>query len=71
MKFKQLNWLPSGNNSYYAETPALHIKYIYIGYEQGLYWASWDMSIPGYNNLEELKQLGQQFHEDYLKQFFE
>lgn len=69
MKFKPLNW--TKHDYWVADTPAIEFGYISITYEQGLYWASWDLYLSGTKDLEELKQKGQEFHENYLKQFFE
>lgn len=69
MKFKPLNWIK--RDYWIACTPASRFGDISIAYEEGLYWASWDLTLPGTKDLEELKQKGQEFHENYLKQFFE
>jgi len=69
MKFKPLKW--TKHDYWIAYTPAARFGDISIAYEEGLYWASWDLTLPGTKDLEELKRKGQEFHENYLKQFFE
>lgn len=69
MQFKQLVWVK--RDHWVAETPASPLKYITICYEQGKYWASWDMTLPGCTDLDALKHAGQVWHNNWLKQWVE
>lgn len=69
MKFKQLEWIE--RDCLIAYTPASRIGYVSICYEQGLYWAGWDMTLRGVEELDVLKLAAQQFHEQFLMQYVE
>lgn len=69
MKFKQLEWIE--RDYMIAYSPSNHIGYLSICYEQGLYWPSWDLKLPGTTDLDSLKQSAQQHHEQYLMQYME
>ena len=69
MRFKPLVWIK--RDCWVAETPATDLKRITIYLDDGLYWASWDMSLPGTADLDALKRAGQQWHEQWLCQWIE
>lgn len=71
MRFKQLVWnkVLGDTNDLFTVTAAL--EYFYINFEEGLWWASWDGSLPGTTDLESLKLAAQKHHEEYLMKFVE
>jgi hypothetical protein len=68
-RFKPLNWIK--RDSWFADTPASEFDYIAICYEDGKYWASWDLSLPGTTDLEALKLAAQVWHNEWLSEWIE
>ncbi len=69
MKFRPLKW--TKHDYWFANTPASEFGYITICYEEGKYWASWDLSLPGTTDIESLKQAAQAWHEEWLMAWIE
>lgn len=66
---KPLVWIK--RDHWVAETPSLHTGYMTICFEQGKFWANWDMTLPGTTDLDALKHAGQVWHNNWLSQFVE
>lgn len=70
MKIKQLEW--QGIDYPIAYNPAAPRRGEFeIFYEQNKWWAGWDLSIPGMDNLDDLKALAQESHNNFIKGFIE
>jgi hypothetical protein len=69
LRFKQIEWIK--RDVWVAETPASDLKRITIFFDEGKYWASWDLTLPGTTDLAALKRAGQQWHEQWLRQWVE
>lgn len=68
-RFKPLAWVK--RDHWVADTPASEFNYITICFEDGFYWASWDLLLPGTTDLDALKQAAQAWHEQWLEQFID
>ena len=68
-RFTPLKWIK--RDSWVADTPASEFGYITISYEDGKFWASWDLSLPGCTDLEALKLAGQKWHNEWLSEWIE
>lgn len=64
---KPLEWIQ--RDVWIAYTPAFHLGYITIAYEEGKYWANWDCSIPGSDDLDSLFVAGQEYHNAFIQKF--
>jgi hypothetical protein len=63
------NHTPDG--SWFAASPSSPIGYLYIDLDDGLWWAAWDMSLAGTDDLESLKRAGQEHHNQWVKKFLQ
>lgn len=75
MKIKKLIWTPvwGDEQSFCALTPIAGIgsNLIYIHFEQGKYWANWDLTITGTTDLQSLKDDAQKKHDAWFDQWIE
>lgn len=54
-----------------ADSPAPRDGYFAIVEQDGLWYPSWDLSMPGSHDVEALKKHAQDFHNAYIMQFLE
>lgn len=75
MKFKALEWskgevAEDGTYLVSAPSPAGWDHYLTICFQDGEFFPSWAIEHPGSASLAEMQALGQEFHEDKLKEMF-
>lgn len=75
MKFKALEWnkgevAEDGTYLISAASPAGWDHYLTICFQDGEFFPSWAIEVPGSTSLSYMKALGQNFHEAKLKEMF-
>ena len=74
--FKKLEWT-KGDNCWLSKSPAhTCANYLYRGtfiiyFEEGKYWANWDLSLPGTDTLEELQEVAEKTHQEFFESFLD
>lgn len=67
MKIAKLKWTQPCENNWTANTPASHLGYVTIWFEEGRYWPCYEMApAEGTDTLEESLKLCQKFHDEYI-----
>lgn len=68
--YRKLDWTqPDGDGgSYFALSPMTQHG-MSIHHEEGQWWASWDLDLPGMPSAEPLMEEGQKAHENWLNKF--
>lgn len=69
MQIKPLEWVEIDEDYFEASSPASHNNRLVFTYEQGKYWAMWDLLLPGYESIDQVKAEGQKHHDQYVKDF--
>jgi hypothetical protein len=72
MKIRKLQWAQPYEDGWTANTPASHLGYVSIWYEDGMYWPCYEGAPPGgTKSLLESFDLCNDFHAAYIKKFLE
>lgn len=73
LKIKRLAWRPvvGSEKDLYAPSPTTGSGGVFIHFEEGKYWASWDPTIPPVDDPEPLKDMAQVFHGAYFMRWLE
>jgi hypothetical protein len=68
-KFKPLQWVSRSPGCWIADTPSTRTNKMLIMYEEGMFWADWDLELEAKENPEDLMKSGQDYHDRWLTQF--